>query len=39
MRWRRGRIVAQAGEENLSFSNEGSSDEGEIDKPTVPKAA
>jgi hypothetical protein len=39
MRWRKGRLVEQASEQNLSFSNEVSSDEDEVDKPVAPKAA
>lgn len=39
MRWRKRRLVERASEENLSFSNEVSSDAGEVDKPVVPKAA
>jgi len=38
-RWRKRRLVEQASEQNLSFSNEVSSDAGEVDKPVVPKAA
>jgi hypothetical protein len=39
MRWRKGRLVQRANEENLSFSNEVSSDAGEVDKPVAAKAA
>jgi hypothetical protein len=39
MRWRKARLVERANEENLSFSNEVSSDAGEVDKPAAPKAA
>jgi hypothetical protein len=36
---RRRRLVEQASEQNLSFSNEVSHDQDEIDKPVAPKAA
>jgi hypothetical protein len=38
-KWRKHKLVEQAGEENLSFSNEVVSEHGEVDKPVVPKAA
>jgi hypothetical protein len=38
-RWRKRRLVEQTSEQNLSFSSEVSSDQGEGDKPVVPKAA
>jgi hypothetical protein len=38
-RWRKRRLVEQAGEQNLSFSKEASSDQGERDQPVEPKAA
>ena len=38
-RWRKRRLVEQTSEQNLSFSNEVSSDQGERDKLVAPKAA
>jgi hypothetical protein len=38
-RWRKRRLVEQTGEQNLSFSKEASSDQGERDQPVEPKAA
>jgi uncharacterized membrane protein YqiK len=39
LRWRKGRLAEQASEQNLSFSNEVSSEAEDNEKPAVPKAA
>jgi hypothetical protein len=38
-KWRKRKLVEQAGEENLSFSSEVISEPGEVDKPVAHKAA
>jgi hypothetical protein len=39
MKWRKGRLAAQASEQNLSFSNEVRFEPGDKEKPVAPKAA